>query len=153
LNESFLNHVGCPVLHTGVEVLGREYTFAGGSGVFEGPVKSAPPAVYRTSILLGNYTGGQQKLLSLLDSLRGDFPPDGYNVLSRNCNSFSDAFCRELFGHGVPPWVNRAAWIGSWFECCFTPEQLGGGGQEGGGGGEGDGGGGGGLPFLPPPGG
>jgi hypothetical protein len=53
---------------------------------------------------------------------------------SRNCNHFSDAFCKRLLdGKSIPNWVNRSANIGSWFsflaptvvenENKFQPEQ------------------------------
>ncbi|CAN0283618.1 unnamed protein product, partial [Phaeothamnion confervicola] len=65
------------------------------------------------------------KVNDALDSLRSEFGPDRYNVLSNNCNSFADAFLRELTGRPAPAWVNRLAWLGSWFSCCLPPEMLG----------------------------
>ena len=47
MNSSILMPLGLPILHTGVEVFGTEYTFAGGAGVFgSDTVKQAEGAVY-----------------------------------------------------------------------------------------------------------
>lgn len=132
LNENVLDHIGCSVLHTGVEISGREYTFAGGSGVFEGEVRSAPPAVYKQSVELGTFAGTQSEVMLAIDDLKGSFGPSDYNILSRNCNHFSDALCRSLLGRSIPAWVNRAAYFGSFFECCFPKAALAGGGEPGG---------------------
>ena len=43
----------------------------------------------------------------------GDFRTGSYDIGSKNCNHFSNAMCVSLVGVQIPPWVNRAASIGS----------------------------------------
>lgn len=72
---------------------------------------------------MGSFSGGSSTLARAIDSLRQDFGPDSYNVLTRNCNTFSSALCEELLGKPIPGYVNRLAWMG----------ERGGGGEGGGG--------------------
>ena len=39
--------------------------------------------------------------------------PGSYNLSTKNCNHFCEAFIRELTGIPLPPWINRAAYFGS----------------------------------------
>lgn len=49
-----------------------------------------------------------------LQALRSD--PDWmgpkYDLLSRNCNHFTDMVCMKLVGAHIPPWINRSAMLG-----------------------------------------
>ncbi|GAA5830708.1 hypothetical protein JCM5353_004093 [Sporobolomyces roseus] len=40
-----------------------------------------------------------------------------YNLLQRNCNSFTDELVRRLTGRPAPYWINRAAFIATSFPC------------------------------------
>ena len=39
--------------------------------------------------------------------------PGTYDIVNKNCNTFSNAVCMSLCGKPIPSWVNRAAAIGS----------------------------------------
>ena len=143
LNAAFLNHAGCGVHHSGVEINGTEYSFAGGAGVFEDSPRMAGGAVFSHQVEMGAFEGTQSDVKAAIHALGdADFGPDGYNVLTNNCNHFGDALCRSLVGVGVPTYVNRAAYFGS-FLACLVPEEVltgapvGPGGERGGGGGGG----------------
>ena len=41
-----------------------------------------------------------------------EFQPGTYDLVNKNCNHFSDAFCQVLVGTGIPGWVNRMASVG-----------------------------------------
>ena len=58
-----------------------------------------------------------------LDSVRAHFPGDGYSVVFRNCNDFSNTFCRALLGKGIPGYINRLAYLGRiWpIRLCIPP--------------------------------
>ncbi|CAM9366015.1 unnamed protein product [Pylaiella littoralis] len=124
VNE-FGHPIGLGVFHSGLEVDGREYTFAGGGGIFDHDPRKAPGARFRESVSMGSFSGGSSVLRGAIDSLREDFGPDRYNVLTRNCNTFSSALCEELVGRPIPGYVNRLAWMGSWFSCLMPPSMLG----------------------------
>jgi len=59
LNQPALDHVGCGIYHSGVEVAGVEYTFASGAGVFTDMPKQAQGAVYSHSVNLGEVRAGR----------------------------------------------------------------------------------------------
>jgi hypothetical protein len=52
--------------HSGVEILGREYSFASGGGIFDSSPKDAPGATIRESIELGAFEGGGSELQSAI---------------------------------------------------------------------------------------
>ncbi|CAM9776904.1 unnamed protein product, partial [Choristocarpus tenellus] len=116
---------GLGAYHSGVEIGGREYTFAGGGGIFDHSPREAPNARFREAVKMGTYQGGTSELNRALDALREEFALHRYNVLSRNCNSFSSALCEQLLGRPGPGWINRLAWMGSWFSCLVPPQMLG----------------------------
>ncbi|CAM9488195.1 unnamed protein product, partial [Laminaria digitata] len=85
----------------------------------------APGARFREAVNMGSFSGDPGTLRRALDTLGDEFGPDCYNVLTRNCNSFSSALCEELLGKPIPGYVNRLAWMGSWFSCLMPPSMLG----------------------------
>ena len=56
--------------HSGVEILGKEYSFASGGGIFDSSPKEAPGAKFRQSIELGSFDGGSSELNS---AISGEF--------------------------------------------------------------------------------
>jgi hypothetical protein len=122
VNEN-LYYIGLGMYHSGVQVGGLEWSFAGGAGVFSDSPKSASGATFRESIDMGVFSGTSSDLDSILDDLRPHFRGDKYNILSKNCNSFSDALCQKLVRKPIPGFVNRMATIGTYFECII-PNQL-----------------------------
>merc|ERR1712203_1000668 len=52
------------------------------------------------------------------------WPGNTYDPFKRNCNHFSDALCKELFGKGAPSHVNRftkSRFIRCVFYRCVVP--------------------------------
>ena len=121
--NDFLWPVGFGLHHSGIEILGTEYSFASGGGIFESSPKDAPGARFRVSVELGAYDGGQAELQKALSELRDDFGPDDYNLIRKNCNHFANALSYRLLQRGIPAYVNRLADIG--FCCsCLLPRSL-----------------------------
>jgi hypothetical protein len=58
--------IGMGLHHSGVEILGREYSFASGGGIFDSSPKDAPGAKFRESIELGAFDGGLPELQSAI---------------------------------------------------------------------------------------
>jgi hypothetical protein len=58
--------IGMGLHHSGVEILGREYSFASGGGIFDSSPKDAPGAKFRESIELGSFDGGSSELQSAI---------------------------------------------------------------------------------------
>jgi len=114
---------GFGIFHSGVEVQGTEYTFAGdresgpGTGVISHRPRNLPPGspwIFHKSVDLGPLKVDYNKFNEILRQLQSDFPANTYDLLARNCNHFSEAFTTRL-GLSFPAWVNRAAKVGNNF--------------------------------------
>ena len=101
-NNGLLYPLGLGFYHSGVQVGGREYTFAAGSGIFSHDPKDAPGAVFRESVDYGAFDGGSTQLDDIISELRPEFQGDSYNVMMKNCNSFSDAFLQRIAHRSIP---------------------------------------------------
>jgi hypothetical protein len=115
------------VHHSGVEIIGTEYSFGSGGGVFEGPPQEAPGAKFRFQVEMGTFDGGIQELRRALDILKGHgggFGPEDYNLVRKNCNHFTNALCWELMRKQIPAYVNRLADLGVCCSCLLPKQML-----------------------------
>jgi len=119
-----LYNIGFGLHHSGVEILGTEYSFASGAGIFEDRPKEAGGAKFRESIELGAFEGGQAEARTIIGDLRSDFGPDAYNLIRKNCNSFANAFVWALLGRSIPGHVNRLADLGVCCSCLLPKKLL-----------------------------
>jgi len=114
----------CGFFHTGVEILGTEYSFAGGAGIYDCPPRSAPDGRFRQGIVLGT-VDSTSVARAALDRLRPEFHGDAYSLIFKNCNDFSSAYAKALLGRDIPGYVNRLARMGrAWPIRCFLPSHL-----------------------------
>lgn len=74
-----------------------------------------PPAKFKESIVLGEHLGSANDVSRVVKELRELFAPGTYDLLEKNCNTFSQAFCDRLIGVEIPRWVNRLANTGGFF--------------------------------------
>jgi deubiquitinase DESI2 len=120
-----LHPIGLGIYHTGVEVLGSEYTFASQAGVFHHSPKEVPQATFREQLYMGEFNGGHAELKTVVAALSDErFGPSDYDILRRNCNHFADAFCRKLVLKSNPGYINRIADIADWFRCLIPKQML-----------------------------
>uniref|UniRef100_A0A0G4HKB7 PPPDE domain-containing protein n=1 Tax=Chromera velia CCMP2878 TaxID=1169474 RepID=A0A0G4HKB7_9ALVE len=125
------------VYHSGVEIMGAEWTFASGSGIFSHLPRAAPEARFRCSHDLGESNLEMSEIIRAIDGLRfeGGWGGGDYDLIERNCNHFADALCKRILrGKGIPSYVNRLANWGRCFSCLIPPEVRGGPGSGGRGG-------------------
>ena len=120
-SNDMLYGFGLGMYHSGVVVGTKEYTFGSGSGVYSHDPKQAGGARFREAIEMGSFGGTQRDLDRILDELRDSFKGTSYHILTRNCNSFSEALCNALLNKSIPGFVNRMAQIGSFFSCLLPP--------------------------------
>lgn len=81
----------------------------------------APGAIYRESLVLGATT--PSALNKAIELLRQTYTADSYDLLSQNCNHFSNDLVKLLLNKDIPNWVNRLAFMGSFFSC-FLPRDM-----------------------------
>lgn len=122
--NDFLYSVGMGLHHSGVEILGREYSFASGGGIFDSAPKEAPGAQFRVSVDCGAFDGGSSELQSAISDLREEFGPDRYNLVRRNCNHFANALVWRLLRRTIPGYVNRLADFGVCCSCLLPKKML-----------------------------
>jgi PPPDE putative peptidase domain len=126
--NSWIGVGGLGVFHSGVEIGGVEYCFGGhedsSTGVFQIEPRTAPDARFRQAIHIGECSLDWRGLRRVLDSYSDGWSGNSYNLLTRNCNHYSDALCFELTGARIPGWVNRLAFIGSKFSAFLPAEFL-----------------------------
>lgn len=120
--NSYLFPIGMGLHHSGIEIMGSEYTFASGSGIFSHSPREANGAIFRESIELGLFDGGSRDVDYIISHLRGDFGGDTYNIISKNCNHFSNSFSLALLNKPIPSYVNRVASIGKMCSCLLPKE-------------------------------
>lgn len=123
--NDYLYPIGFGLHHSGVEVMGSEYTFASGAGVFEAPqARDAPGARYRDTLELGAFDGGMAEFNKALADVRQTFGPDDYHLIRKNCNHFANALVWRLLGRQIPAHVNRLADLGVCCSCLLPKEML-----------------------------
>jgi len=110
LTKDTLNAGG--IFHGGIEVHGYEYSYGyceDGTGVYPCQPKMNSAYVFRESIPLGVTSADATKVRAIVAVMKASWPGSEYELFSKNCNTFCEAFTRAL---GVPPppdWLNRFA--------------------------------------------
>lgn len=87
------------VLHTGVEVYGREYCYGfapGGSGIICHKPRTHDYHKFRRSVPLGYTALSEDEVLRLLRELRREWRGRDYKIIHQNCNSFSSKLVETL---------------------------------------------------------
>jgi len=126
VNNDKLYKVGLGIHHSGIEIFGYEWSFGGGTnldenvtGVFAIWPRTATPNM-RTTVLLGTCAVTPELLDQCLKEMQREWTAMSYDLLTRNCNHFSEAFARRLGFTNFPGWVNRAAKMSS----ALIPKSL-----------------------------
>merc|ERR1719335_81881 len=64
--------------------------------------------MYRQSIVIGYTRYGPEDVAAIIeDELCPKWPGRSYDLLARNCCTFSRALCKRLTGKNIPDWVDR----------------------------------------------
>jgi len=108
--------------HTGVEVHGREWMFGcvvddnapvDSTGITWHLPQGNRDHSYREALSMGFTTFTEQEVMQIVSVLQAEWTSSSYNVLTRNCNDFSNEFCRRLGVAQVPQWINTLAPTGA----------------------------------------
>jgi hypothetical protein len=100
--------IGMGLHHSGVQI-GRhsEYEYGDGTGITIIKPTTASGATFSHSIVLGDIK--QAKIVETLREMFTEFTCDNYDILSRNCNHFTEQFVYKLTSYRVPKYLNRVA--------------------------------------------
>merc|ERR1712217_894643 len=67
---------------------------------------------FRESLHMGYTSLSPSQVVSLIAQMKVKWKGCSYNVLTRNCHSFSAALCQELGVAQLPAWLNELAGAG-----------------------------------------
>mmetsp|Transcript_16673 Transcript_16673/g.20380 ORF Transcript_16673/g.20380 Transcript_16673/m.20380 type:complete len:247 (-) Transcript_16673:35-775(-) len=122
--NDYLYPIGFGLHHSGVEMSGKEWTFASGAGIFDHTPRDAAGAKWRERLELGTFEGTSAEIDNTINELRSDFGPDKYNLITKNCNAFANALVWALLRKPIPAHVNRLADVGSCCSCLLPKNML-----------------------------
>jgi hypothetical protein len=120
--NKFLKPVGTGAFHGAVEVYGKEWSYGftdEGTGVFDCPPKGCLAHTYRESVPMGQTQLSAEEVEALLDELAVKWPGSEYDLLRRNCCTFSDELCSQLGVGNIPRWVTNLAGAGATLQDGF----------------------------------
>ncbi|CAD7965235.1 unnamed protein product [Amoebophrya sp. A120] len=114
------------VFHAGIEVHNREFSFGytpHGTGVETHAPKKHHTHKYRESIFLGYTYLSVEELGNIVGAMERAWQGNSYDLLSRNCCTFSDEFAQVLLGMtsmAIPSWIHRFARWGNSLAHMFS---------------------------------
>jgi deubiquitinase DESI2 len=118
------------LLHSGIVVNGREYAYGGHdrknvSGVYWTRPKLEPPGgTWRCELLQGFSFLTRAEIDDVIHEASQRFQGTSYNLLTNNCNHFTNYLCEKLTSKPAPAWLNRAAGIGVALPCVVPKEWV-----------------------------
>jgi len=115
-----LQHIGLGIYHSAVDLFGYDVAFGShdedmtGVGV-SNPTTYSHDMTLRDRILVGYTTKLPGEIADILAEIAREWPGNSYDLLTHNCNHFTDCLCKRLCGVGLPKYVNRIARVGAFF--------------------------------------
>ncbi|GAV63264.1 LOW QUALITY PROTEIN: DUF862 domain-containing protein, partial [Cephalotus follicularis] len=107
----YMSWFGIRIFHSGLEIRVKEYGFGAHDfpvSVFEVEPRSCPGFI-RCSIPLVCIKMSPSEYSSFIETAAFEYHGDTYNLISNNCNHFTDEISWRLTGKHIPGWVNRLA--------------------------------------------
>ena len=83
-----------------------------------------PGGTFRCELLQGFSFQAESEIEVIINEVSQDFLGPSYNLLSNNCNHFTEHLCQKLTGKSTPTWLNRAASIGVALPCVVPREWI-----------------------------
>merc|ERR1719161_2529958 len=122
VNDTVLRHIGIGAYHTGLEVLGVEWSYQGFldawdnpnlSGVVQNEPREHPAHQYRESIPMGESPMTEDEIDNIIDDFYDMWAANEYHIVSRNCVTFAEELAVALkVPQEFPSWVKGAAEAG-----------------------------------------
>ena len=95
------------------------------SGVYWTKPRMEPPGgTFRCELLQGFTFRSEHEIETIIKEVSQEFLGPSYNLLSNNCNHFTNHICERLIGKPAPSWLNRAASIGVALPCVVPREWI-----------------------------
>ncbi|XP_054782524.1 uncharacterized protein LOC129289788 [Prosopis cineraria] len=103
LSSTFLGKSIEAVWHTGIVVYGNEYYFGG--GIQYSPAGSTPYGTPLRVVELGVTHVPKDVFETYLDEISPRYTAETYNLLTHNCNNFSNEIAQFLIGTSIPDYI------------------------------------------------
>lgn len=132
--------LGLGAYHTAIQVGRQEFTYGGNtlssdSGIYMNAPRKNSSFVFKYSLPVLNPREPEESVLKmtefeivhcLLPQMSNKYLANQYDILLKNCNHFTDEFLTKITGgnFSLPGYMNRVAWIGSFFHCIVPNKYL-----------------------------
>jgi len=110
--NNLLQVCGTGAYHVAVEVNGAEWSYGyapRGSGVFDCKPGACKTHIYREKVDLGYTTLSKDEVRSILQEMHAEYLGADYDLLRKNCCSFSSDFVIRLDLPPIPSWALNLA--------------------------------------------
>eukprot|EP01105_Mastigella_eilhardi_P008544 TRINITY_DN206_c0_g2_i1.p1 TRINITY_DN206_c0_g2~~TRINITY_DN206_c0_g2_i1.p1 ORF type:complete len:469 (+),score=141.37 TRINITY_DN206_c0_g2_i1:43-1407(+) len=107
LSRGFLGKQIDGIWHTGIVVFGREYFWSG--EIYDMAPGRTPFGTPTKTIQLGTTFVTKDVLDDYVNSLRPQYTPAAYSLISNNCNNFTNEINQLLTGNSNPPEIMQQA--------------------------------------------
>ncbi|CDY34915.1 BnaA01g32460D [Brassica napus] len=103
LSASLLGKVIEGVWHTGIVAYGNEYFFGG--GIQHLPAGTTPYGAPLRTVEMGETHVPKDVFEMYLEEISPRYTAESYNLLTHNCNNFSNEVSQFLVGKGIPDYI------------------------------------------------
>ena len=83
-----------------------------------------PGGTFKCELLQGFSFRPGHEIDAIVKEVSQAFTGPSYNLLSNNCNHFTNHLCEKLTNRSAPAWLNRAASIGIALPCVVPREWI-----------------------------
>ena len=100
----------------GVSVYGKEWSYgwtSNGSGLWDEAPGQCELHTYKETVSMGWTRKSPQEVEDLIRTMRPAWPGQEYDMLRKNCCTFSNEFCTALGVGEIPRWLYRLARLGA----------------------------------------
>jgi len=114
--NGLLRLFGTGAYHAAVEVYGAEWSYGfteEGTGVFECQPGACAMHIYKEQVNLGKLTLSRDEVVRILEEMCGQYLGADYDLLRKNCCTFSADFVTRLGLPPIPSWVLNLANTGA----------------------------------------
>lgn len=120
-SNTLINKIGIDLFHTAIEFNGIEYAFgfldSEECGIYEIKPMTFDDGMFTESIIIGYCD--IKSFNSLFDKLKKEYLGNTYNILTKNCNHFTNDFCRRLFNKEIPKKFRLGLTFGEFLRKLF----------------------------------
>jgi hypothetical protein len=119
--NNIIDKIGLDLYHTAIEFDGVEYAF----GFLDLPVcgiYEIKPLSFEDGIFLESFVVGycdKNEFYNLKENLKNEYIGNTYNVITKNCNHFTNDFCKKLLKKEIPKKFRFGLKIGEFIRKIF----------------------------------